>query len=1145
MAGHIDVDNSLEEGRRSLLAIFNNLEDLVFDNENDVQPSPSLASAKQTASRPQDALITTPPYVPLELRQNNPQDCSNLIAASVNRATVEISRTIIALNATFSQQLQQAFIDKTNAIISANNSATSTISVISSSASVVTSSAFSSLTLANLAVNTAQAQLSSAQLSASTVSSNLDLANLALTSASSTITSLNSGLTSVSSASLSDVSTLSASLSVLQASVVSIQSSASAAIAAAKLALASATGSAAAQASSILASAATATQNSPSISTSTPSTSPAILPTPTIFLTPTQIAAIVIGAVVGSILLSFVLYLIIIRMKRKKQERDSYLDEKDVARSPREMDMPSRLSSTFRTGNVMTIKFNPTKRSDTPPPSQPAMRLPMEEVVMTPPLVVKGVKQADHDRSTSRQTAWAPGFNFSGKAEDPFKDPTPSTTDLTTWPLATSTTNLVDNPPTTVVTPPPRKGPKRETPTFHFFDLEQTLTRKSKTPSKIIQRLSIPSSDGDSGIEVRPTSPDPEPIVTEVALEDPFVDVTPEKEIPDPFEDTVRLEATEERLASEVHEETLQALKNLAPPEELHKRDVISPFNSITSPVESFALEPIAIPVERIAVEPIEKVVEETVPEPVEQIQTQTQEKVEELISPLNEKPRQPPFEEPAPEILPRSPQPKPQPPTPTTTPEISLTLTNLESLLPPQSTRKPSPQTLALLNRDDNLEQARNSTMPEIDAVLRQVARQNEYIADKPLFWTDFRAADPEIVDVGRVLSSAGYGTELSGIEFSKGEENRVAKAEMGRALTPAPLSPASLVRVASPVREVESSREERPATIEPRETTLSPFLRSSSVERESDLFSPNPEPAQFVFSELEPEAHDPSPAPPSISSMVIEEREISPLRMNPQTRNINSLLAEREGETVIAEPPEDDGRQQRGRSMIRTSDLIEARLSAIAQSRRSQLALDTVEDEKEAPPNQVDSRDRTMSPLRLNPVDLSAIPTAEEIREKTLSPLRRNPSNPPPTISRNDSPLRRNPSNPPPKPTSHTDTPSALSRTASNPRPTSRTDSPLRRNPPSLTHIPPFTPVSTSNPASRSSSQSRMGNSTFSQNLSIFQMLSDESAVDGDKANNEVTQRARAGIYIPGSLREQAVRNLSVSRERSERVSSRKRDS
>jgi hypothetical protein len=73
---------------------------------------------------------SSPLPIPLELRQNNPQDCSNLIIASVNRATVEISRTIIALNATFTQQLQQASVSASNGIKSAQGSASSTIAVV-------------------------------------------------------------------------------------------------------------------------------------------------------------------------------------------------------------------------------------------------------------------------------------------------------------------------------------------------------------------------------------------------------------------------------------------------------------------------------------------------------------------------------------------------------------------------------------------------------------------------------------------------------------------------------------------------------------------------------------------------------------------------------------------------------------------------------------------------------------------------------------------------------------------------------------------------------------------------------------------------------------------------------------------------------
>lgn len=167
--------------------------------------------AEPAPTHPQHALITTlsAPRPILEPRQNNPQDCSNLIIASVDRATVEISRTIIALNATFSQKLQQASISASNGIKAAQNSASQTISIVVQNASIATSSAFSSVTVANRAVTSANLALSSA--------------NDALTSASSQIQSVNLDLTSVSSASSSDVLRLSSSLSLAQANLFSVQ----------------------------------------------------------------------------------------------------------------------------------------------------------------------------------------------------------------------------------------------------------------------------------------------------------------------------------------------------------------------------------------------------------------------------------------------------------------------------------------------------------------------------------------------------------------------------------------------------------------------------------------------------------------------------------------------------------------------------------------------------------------------------------------------------------------------------------------------------------------------------------------------------------------------------------------------------------
>lgn len=199
MAGHNTVNDPLKEDPSSIDILFVSPQTLLPSNHNRHRGILTKLSMATTSSAP-DTLTTSAPT--LFERQNNPQDCQNLINASVDRATVEISRTIIRLNATFSQQLQQASIDKTNGINSAKNSATSTIKIVVESASSATSSAFFSLTLANRQATSANLALTTAQLDASSVSS-----------ASSTLFL----------ASSSDVSRLSSSVALLQASITSLQ----------------------------------------------------------------------------------------------------------------------------------------------------------------------------------------------------------------------------------------------------------------------------------------------------------------------------------------------------------------------------------------------------------------------------------------------------------------------------------------------------------------------------------------------------------------------------------------------------------------------------------------------------------------------------------------------------------------------------------------------------------------------------------------------------------------------------------------------------------------------------------------------------------------------------------------------------------
>jgi hypothetical protein len=190
----------------------------------------------------------------------------------------------------------------------------------------------------------------------------------------------------------------------------------------------------------------------------------------------------------------------------------------------------------------------------------------------------------------------------------------------------------------------------------------------------------------------------------------------------------------------------------------------------------------------------------------------------------------------------------------------------------------------------------------------------------------------------------------------------------------------------------------------------------------------------------------------------------------------------------------------------MLRASDIIEACPSFIVQSKEAKsMTIEELTNEERA---------RTVSPLRRNPVDGS---TLLEQRNRTLSPLQRD--------LRTTSILKQD---------SRTLSPSTLPRLNSIPAdPPSREESPLCRNPPlpiPSQHLTSINPSAIPDATLRPSS-----NSAFNQTLARFQNLAEQGMRNGREASTEVVQRAIAGIYIPGSLREQAVRNLSKSRERS----------
>lgn len=245
-----------------------------------------------------------------------------------------------------------------------------------------------------------------------------------------------------------------------------------------------------------------------------------------------------------------------------------------------------------------------------------------------------------------------------------------------------------------------------------------------------------------------------------------------------------------------------------------------------------------------------------------------------------------------------------------------------------------------------------------------------------------------------------------------------------------------------------------------------------------------------------------------PQSPAAVDVEREVSPLRRNPPFEpfeTIISLLDEQQGSAItFKEEVGADEYESRGRSMIRTSDIIEARLSGLAQAYQSHEEipqqggredyLDNFRPASPAPPQRfvaTDQASRIQTPQKRKPVGTKQI------------------------ISNND--LSRLTSNSLSRPVSATSAAVTARRDES---------SPLRRNPPGISP----------NPRSVLDARPKASSNTneFSQALSKFQTLVSQNPQDAVVASNEVTSRAIAGIYIPGSLREQAVRNLSKSRER-----------
>lgn len=236
-------------------------------------------------------------------------------------------------------------------------------------------------------------------------------------------------------------------------------------------------------------------------------------------------------------------------------------------------------------------------------------------------------------------------------------------------------------------------------------------------------------------------------------------------------------------------------------------------------------------------------------------------------------------------------------------------------------------------------------------------------------------------------------------------------------------------------------------------------------------------------------------------------EEREISPLRRNPPFEPFESIISpfnEQQGVAIKLKGEDADERESRGRSMIRTSDIIEARLSGVAQSNNPQEEILQRRGRRGEPD---DSGSATPAP----PQPFTA---SDQIRRLHTPPKRKSITGKQSISAQNSPPLTSNLLARP------------VSATSAAITPRHEEQSPLRRNPPGVSPSP-RRALGAGSTASNSTKE-------FSQALSKFQTLISQNPQDAVFASNEVTSRAIAGIYIPGSLREQAVRNLSKSRER-----------
>jgi hypothetical protein len=187
----------------------------------------------------------------------------------------------------------------------------------------------------------------------------------------------------------------------------------------------------------------------------------------------------------------------VMKMKSNR-ERDSYLDEK-AASSPR--NLPSRLSSTFRTGNAITIKFNPPKSSDTsaptrsrnPRPNDFPIRSSSSAKMELPRTATPVVDDITRDLPSSSPTVSPFAFNFTKQVGIPANVYPSLDRTSSSWPLEPNAVDQIDANHPAPLAPQPSRGMSRpHTPSlsrFHGVETTPALPYSLLAPTESYSNL--------------------------------------------------------------------------------------------------------------------------------------------------------------------------------------------------------------------------------------------------------------------------------------------------------------------------------------------------------------------------------------------------------------------------------------------------------------------------------------------------------------------------------------------------------------------------------------------------------------------------------------------------------------------------------